>query len=106
MGFSVAGAGGIVFVALIVAASIMSGVVFSSLEDIEESAESNADDLVKKRQTTFTIQIILYNRTNNKLTITVRNTGATVLNASKIDILKNGKMVPESKINVDVLHNV
>ncbi len=104
MGFSVAGAGGIVFVALIVAASIMSGVVFSSLEDIEDSAESNVDDWVRKGQTTFTIQDILYNRTNNKLTITVRNTGATVLNASKIDLLKNGEMVSKSKINVEVVN--
>ncbi|MFW6375993.1 MAG: hypothetical protein ACOCZJ_02410 [Thermoplasmatota archaeon] len=104
MGFSVAGAGGIVFVALIVAASIMSGVVFTSLEDIEESAETNVDDWVRKGQTTFTIQNILYNRTNNELTITVKNTGATVLNASKIDILKNGEMVNKNNINVDVVN--
>lgn len=104
MGFSVAGAGGIIFVALIVAASIMSGVVFTSMENLERNAENNVDDWVKKGQTTFTIQNILYNRTNNKLTITVRNTGATVLDASKVDILKNGQMISEDKMELNVIN--
>ncbi|MFW6176379.1 MAG: hypothetical protein ACOC40_01630, partial [Thermoplasmatota archaeon] len=104
MGFSVAGAGGIIFVALIVAASIMSGVVFTSMENLEESAEGNVDDWVKKGQTTFTTQNILYNRTSNKLTITVKNTGSTVLDASKVNLLKNGGMVSSDKVNVSVVN--
>jgi len=104
MGFSVAGAGGIVFVALIVAASIMSGVVFKSMEDLEESAQDNVDDWVQKGQTTFTIQNVLYNRTNNKLTISVRNTGATVLDASKINLLKNGEMIDDENMDINIIN--
>ncbi len=103
MGFSVAGASGIVFIALIVAFSVVTGVIYKSMESFDESTEADMESQIERRSTEFTIKNIIYNRTNNRTVLKLRNTGSTVVNMTKTEVLLDGHLIDEGKISYDLV---
>ncbi len=105
MGFSVAGSSGIIFVALIVTFSVLSGAFYSSMESFETQIQNSSERRISRQQTDIKIQSVLYNRTNNETVIEVKNTGSTVLNATKSDVMLDGKIIDPENVSYDLLES-
>ncbi len=101
MGFSVAGSGGIIFVALIVTFSALSGAFYSSMENFETEINDSSERKIYRQQTDIEIKSVMYNRTNNQTVIKVKNTGSTVLNATKSDVVLDGEIINSENITFD-----
>lgn len=103
MGFSIAGSGGIIFVALIVTFSILSGAFYSSIESYEVNLDRDSERRISRLQTELDIKSIRYNRTDNSTIIEVKNTGSTTLNATHSDMILDGSIVPEENVTYNVV---
>ncbi len=103
MGFSIAGSGGIVFVALIITFSVLSGAFYSSMEGFESDINESTETRISKQQTDVEIRSIIYNRTNNRTVVEVKNVGSEVLNASKSNAMLDGLVVPEKNVTYEVI---
>ncbi len=103
MGFSIAGSGGIVFVALIITFSVLTGAFYSSMEGFESDIQDSTENRISKHQTDIEIRSIRYNRTNNQTVIEVKNIGSEVLNATKSDAMLDGEVISEQSLSYNVI---
>ncbi len=103
MGFSIAGSGGIVFVALIVTFSILSGAFYSSLESFEVNLNEDTERRLSKHQTDIEIKSIRYSRSENTTIMEVKNTGSTTLNATHSNIILDGNVIASHNISYNII---
>ncbi len=87
MGFATSVAVVIIFVALLITATIYYPLLLNSYKNLEES--KNEKHEIQMEQLNTAIKIINITNSGN-IIITVSNNGTTVLNASKSDVLVDG----------------
>lgn len=92
MGFSISASMGILAVAVIMVLEISMGAFFPVLTGIDESYDALRKRAVDELQTALTIENITVGSNNSlhDVTITVKNTGATVINTRYVNVLING----------------
>lgn len=90
MGFSVSGATAVILVGLLVSAATLYPAVDSHTERRSEAVDDRQERLLTQQNTEVEITIASYNATGD-LTVSVKNTGATTLAVSKVDLLADGE---------------
>ncbi|VUT27973.1 MAG: hypothetical protein SYNGOMJ08_00531 [Candidatus Syntrophoarchaeum sp. GoM_oil] len=92
MGFSVSMTFAIFLVAFIALSSILVSSYDYRSNLIEDAKEVRQERMLDELQTDFEITGTSYNAVGSFLTVNVNNTGSTVLNASKVDVILNGSL--------------
>ncbi len=96
MGFSVSMTFAIFLVAFIVLASMLVSSYSYRSNLVNDAKEVQQERMLNKIQTDFEITDTSYNAEGNFLLIDVNNTGSTVINASKIDVILDGNLKTDS----------
>jgi len=89
MGFSVSGSAALIFVAAFIGFGMFYSATANSAEIVNDAREGQADRQLDRTNTEIQITTVNYNTTSDYLNITVRNTGATELTVSDVDVLAN-----------------
>jgi len=96
MGFSVS----MTFAIFLVAFIALSGMLVSSYSYrsnlVDGAKEIQQERMLNRIQTDFEITDTTYNAVGNFLVVDVNNTGSTVLNASKVDVILDGSLKTDS----------
>ncbi|MDG6219051.1 MAG: hypothetical protein QCI00_06385 [Candidatus Thermoplasmatota archaeon] len=92
MGFSISASMGILAVALIMVLEISMGALFPVITELDESYDALRKRAVDELQTSVTIENITVESNNSlhDVTITVKNTGSTVIDIRYVNVLING----------------
>lgn len=101
MGFSVTVANIIVFVGLTAAGTTLVSAVLNTTDEVNEASHAEWRTLASYAHTNVDITGTSWANGPKTLTITVKNTGSTTLDASKVTILVDGVYKTPSSITVD-----
>ncbi|MFO8110773.1 MAG: hypothetical protein R6U17_09705 [Thermoplasmata archaeon] len=105
MGFSVVGASGVMFVALMIAVSGVFIQLNNTLNNIADESEKRYERIIEQGHTGFSIRYSLYNRTNSTIILELENTGSNVLETQNLNILVGGELFPDTNISFEVNGN-
>lgn len=94
MGFSISASMAVLAVALIMILEISMGTVFPILTELDESHDALRKRAVDELQTAITIEntTVESNNSLHDVTITVKNTGSTVIQTRYVHVLINGSL--------------
>lgn len=94
MGFSVSASAAIIAVALIMVLEVSMGTIFPILTELDESYDALRKRAVDELQTAINIENITVesNASFHDITITVKNTGSTVIESGYVHVLINGTL--------------
>lgn len=90
MGFSVSGATAVVFLGLLVSASVLYPTIDRSQERRHEAVEAREERSLTRQNTDLVLHDATYNNTSDVLTVTVENIGAESLDTTAVDLLVDG----------------
>ncbi len=94
MGFSVSASAAIIAVALIMVLEVSMGTILPILTELDESYDALRKRAVDELQTAINIENITVesNASFHDITITVKNTGSTVIESGYVHVLINGTL--------------
>lgn len=92
MGFSTSGAALILFLGMLVSASIFAPSVERAVEEITDAEESRNERVLERRNTAVELQTITYDASAETVTANATNVGATTLSVAGTDLLLNGSI--------------
>lgn len=90
MGFSVSASTGIIFLGLLISASIFAPAVEEASEQVSEEFDQKGDRLLAQQNTAFSITNATYNTTSETLKFSIENTGTVTLGVNETDVLLDG----------------
>lgn len=90
MGFSVSGAVAVVFVGLLVSAATLYPAIDRASERRTDAVEARDERALERQNTALRLVNTTYNTSQETLTVTVRNTGASTLDVRAVDLLVDG----------------
>jgi archaellum component FlaF (FlaF/FlaG flagellin family) len=93
MGFSVSATMAIFFASFLILFSILYASVNDAFDSVSESLDHKYEDLQDRAQTELEFLTLAYDREQNTLEITVRNSGSVVLGTNYTELLINGTLV-------------
>jgi flagellar protein FlaF len=100
MGFASSGAAAVLFVGLLVGASVLLPTLQETRERTTEAQEEKHERLLDRRNSDVSTVAVEYNATTDRLTVEVENTGSTTLTVADVDVLVDG--VYRSDADLDV----
>ena len=105
MGFSTSGATVVLFVGLLVGVGVLYPTVESAGERVTDARSDRDDRALRQQNTAVVLAGTTYNATNDTLTVTVNNTGSTVLSVDRTDLLVDGRYRAPGTFAVDGTEN-
>jgi len=105
MGFSTSGATVILFLGMLISASVLYPAVDGSYEQIRSATNHRNDRVLNQRNSAIEIANVTYNATSNTLNVTANNTGAITLGVEAVDLLVDGRLQTTHTVSVDGVPN-
>jgi flagellar protein FlaF len=102
MGFSVSGAVAVVFIGLLVSAATLYPAVDRATERRADAVEARDERALERQNTAVSLVDATYNTSQETLTVTVRNTGASTLKVPAVDLLVDGEYATPPAANRSV----
>lgn len=102
MGFSVSGAVAVVFIGLLVSAATLYPAVDRAGERRADAVEARDERALERQNTAINLVNATYNTSQETLTVTVQNTGASTLDVPAVDLLVDGEYATPSAANRSV----
>lgn len=102
MGFSTSGATMILFLGVLVSASVIIPSVERGMEDVFDAEDERNERVLDRRNAEIAIQNATYNATApTSLSVNVTNAGSVTLSVDKTDLLLNGTLETPSATTID-----
>lgn len=98
MGFDVTAANIIFFIAFLGVGSVALGAYWTNADHIEDARRLHAQRSHELAQTNLTVTSASYDMGAQSFTVTVRNSGSTVLDVSDLAYLLDGILVPSTSV--------
>jgi flagellar protein FlaF len=92
MGFSTSGATMILFLGVLVSASILVPAAEQAYEDVTDARDERGERLLERRNSETSLSNVTYNSSSGTLSVSVNNTGSVTLAANQTDLLVNGTL--------------
>ncbi len=89
---------GIVVLALLASVTILVDVLDRVYDQLAVAQEKRDERVVNRIQTDIEIENVVHSSVENNLVVVVRNTGSVELDASKTDLLVDGKLIVEENL--------
>jgi flagellar protein FlaF len=102
MGFSVSGAVAVVLIGLLVSAATLYPAVDRATERRADAVEARDERALERQNTAVSLVDATYNTSQETLTVTVTNTGASTLDVPAVDLLVDGEYAVLSAANRSV----
>lgn len=90
MGFSTSGATVIVFLGVLVSASVFVPAAEHALEEVSDARDGRGERLLDQRNSGVEVVNVTYDNTSEVLNVSVNNTGTTTLGVNETDLLVDG----------------
>lgn len=100
MGFSVSSTHMVFFVASMLVASVVAGVVVKSTFSVRDGISTKQKEIEDNLKTDIEIINDPGNMPNDPLKVYVKNTGSTEINKSDVNLLINGTLYPSTNITI------
>jgi flagellar protein FlaF len=103
MGFSVSGAAAVIFISMFIAFGVWFTATSNSFDQVAEAQELQTDSALESGNTAVEIVSATFNESGNeRLAVTVNNTGAAGLSLNATDLLVDGSFVDGWQAGADV----
>ncbi len=102
MGFSVSGAVAVVLIGLLVSAATLYPAVDRATERRADAVEARDERALERQNTAVSLVDATYNTSQETLTVTVKNTGASTLEVPAVDLLVDGEYATPPAANRSV----
>ena len=93
MGFSTSGATMILFLGVLVSASILVPAAEQAYEGVSDARDGHSERLLDRRNSAIAMSNVTYNATSDVLTVAVNNTGSVTLAVNETNLLVDGEFV-------------
>lgn len=93
MGFSTSGATMILFLGVLVSASILVPAAEHAYEDVTDARDGRSERLLDRRNSALELSNATYDQSNATLNVSVNNTGSVTLGVNETDLLVDGGYV-------------
>lgn len=90
MGFSTSGATMILFLGVLVSASILVPAAENAYEGVADARDGRSERLLDRRNSDLSVSNVTYNSTSDTLNVSVNNTGSVTLAVNETDLLVDG----------------
>lgn len=87
MGFSVSGAAAVIFLSTFIAFGMLYTAADNSFHEVIDAQDDRADRALEVKNTAINVTSATFNETDDEVTVTANNTGATALSLSATSLL-------------------
>lgn len=101
MGFSTSGAALILFLGILVSASVLVPAVERTVEAVTDAEADRNDRLLDRQNAAIAVRNVTYDEAAPAVTVEVTNVGATTLSVDRTDLLLNGTLRTGYETSVD-----